>query len=345
MVVATALAAWYIQSSPFHASTSSASSLRWGILIAPVVSFLCLRSCGATQSAWARARTRTAVVSFASLFLLAAYFVWAGQPSLKHAQALAAAGQPEPALVELRALARSDPRAASMHDELRFASIESAPINSGDWNRLGPGDFANPEGLEKADAHYLTAMAEQVSKSLAKEHPEAAMQLVAAVPARLAEDARTQHLVRAANAGVAEKAWRIVEDSRLDLTDRLAQCPSLLEHASVAGGISEAGAAAEAEPIDVSVLEKTCESLRAKQAEQQQREEQRRAALEARKVREEAQRRQAEAVRRAAAERAWARAPLRCRDGSLSPTCVCGQSSRRGCCSHHGGVSGCSASR
>lgn len=38
----------------------------------------------------------------------------------------------------------------------------------------------------------------------------------------------------------------------------------------------------------------------------------------------------------------WATAPLLCRDGSLSPTCVCGQSSRRGCCSHHGGVAGCS---
>ena len=35
-------------------------------------------------------------------------------------------------------------------------------------------------------------------------------------------------------------------------------------------------------------------------------------------------------------------APLLCRDGSLSPSCVCGQASRRGCCSHHGGVAGCS---
>jgi hypothetical protein len=35
-------------------------------------------------------------------------------------------------------------------------------------------------------------------------------------------------------------------------------------------------------------------------------------------------------------------APLRCRDGTLSPSCICG-GSRRGCCSHHGGVAGCSA--
>lgn len=33
--------------------------------------------------------------------------------------------------------------------------------------------------------------------------------------------------------------------------------------------------------------------------------------------------------------------PLLCRDGTLSPTCVCG-GPRGGCCSHHGGVAGCS---
>lgn len=41
-----------------------------------------------------------------------------------------------------------------------------------------------------------------------------------------------------------------------------------------------------------------------------------------------------------AAARAWAYRPLRCNDGTVSPSCVCG-GSRRGCCSHHGGVAGC----
>lgn len=47
---------------------------------------------------------------------------------------------------------------------------------------------------------------------------------------------------------------------------------------------------------------------------------------------------------RAAAERSAARAnaPLLCCDGSGSPTCTCGHP-RRGCCSHHGGVCGCTA--
>lgn len=52
-------------------------------------------------------------------------------------------------------------------------------------------------------------------------------------------------------------------------------------------------------------------------------------------------RRRAEATRERAMRR-WSSAPLLCRDGTLSPSCVCG-GSRRGCCSWHGGVAGCSA--
>lgn len=44
---------------------------------------------------------------------------------------------------------------------------------------------------------------------------------------------------------------------------------------------------------------------------------------------------------RARRRRARQDAALMCRDGSLSPTCTCG-GRRRGCCSHHGGVRGCS---
>ena len=60
--------------------------------------------------------------------------------------------------------------------------------------------------------------------------------------------------------------------------------------------------------------------------------ERRRKAAEARKARQEARR-----------ERRMRRqyAPLLCNDGTLSPSCTCG-GSRRGCCSHHGGVAGCS---
>ncbi len=39
----------------------------------------------------------------------------------------------------------------------------------------------------------------------------------------------------------------------------------------------------------------------------------------------------------------WNNSPLLCNDGTRSPTCTCGRSSYRGCCSYHGGVDGCSA--
>lgn len=40
------------------------------------------------------------------------------------------------------------------------------------------------------------------------------------------------------------------------------------------------------------------------------------------------------------AVRRWHNTHVRCSDGSRSPSCTCGGSTR-GCCSHHGGVSGC----
>jgi len=52
--------------------------------------------------------------------------------------------------------------------------------------------------------------------------------------------------------------------------------------------------------------------------------------------------RQREEARQRQRMETWSMAPLRCRDGTLSPSCICG-GSRRGCCSHHGGVAGCSA--
>lgn len=66
-------------------------------------------------------------------------------------------------------------------------------------------------------------------------------------------------------------------------------------------------------------------------AREQARQKAERIAMEKQRRREEARR------------RSWAMAPLLCRDGSLSPTCLCGRGSYSGCCSHHGGVAGCSA--
>jgi len=42
-----------------------------------------------------------------------------------------------------------------------------------------------------------------------------------------------------------------------------------------------------------------------------------------------------------AAEEANAPKSVKCCDGTLSPSCMCGRASLRGCCSHHHGVCGC----
>lgn len=75
--------------------------------------------------------------------------------------------------------------------------------------------------------------------------------------------------------------------------------------------------------------------------------ERKRVAAEARKQRaaEQAEARKQRAAEQAEANKAarWGNSPLVCNDGTYSPSCTCGRDSYRGCCSHHGGVSGCSA--
>ncbi|KYF90183.1 hypothetical protein BE17_35260 [Sorangium cellulosum] len=80
----------------------------------------------------------------------------------------------------------------------------------------------------------------------------------------------------------------------------------------------------------------------------QRREDEERRRRELREAAEEKQRQMKEAaeerlrqMREAAEERREASLRVQCCDGSLSPSCLCGRSSYRGCCSHHGGVCGC----
>lgn len=80
------------------------------------------------------------------------------------------------------------------------------------------------------------------------------------------------------------------------------------------------------------------EEQRALVAAERERQQQARAAERERQQ----QRRAGERHRRAASEAPTDQAPrgLRCRDGTLSPSCSCG-GPHRGCCSWHGGVAGC----
>lgn len=65
------------------------------------------------------------------------------------------------------------------------------------------------------------------------------------------------------------------------------------------------------------------------------------AAEEAARARKQAAEEAARARAEAAEEAREANKHLLCNDGTRSPTCLCNRASWRGCCSHHGGVSGC----
>ena len=88
------------------------------------------------------------------------------------------------------------------------------------------------------------------------------------------------------------------------------------------------------------------EAIAEARARAEERERARQEALEEKRRRaEERAAKQKEIAKQRAEERrqrAYDYSPLRCSDGTLSPSCTCG-GSYRGCCSWHGGVAGCSA--
>jgi hypothetical protein len=98
--------------------------------------------------------------------------------------------------------------------------------------------------------------------------------------------------------------------------------------------------------LDIAALKKDLARAEREIVREEQRaqaEERRRLAAEERAERRRLAAEERTERRRAAKERSRQRgyAPLLCGDGTLSPSCTCG-GSRRGCCSHHGGVAGCS---
>lgn len=116
-----------------------------------------------------------------------------------------------------------------------------------------------------------------------------------------------------------------------------------------------------AEPAELFALRGSLQRDEVLLARLEQREAKQRAAIAAKEAAAARQREAAEARRQRAAEQAearalraaeraeanqaarWSSSPLVCNDGTYSPSCTCGRDSYRGCCSHHGGVSGCSA--
>ena len=339
--VALALALWYSTRGAFYAESWIATLLALGILALPAALLWSTRRLGAPQSPW-RARQRLAALCR----LLAITAVWlgviaAGEPSIGHARALIQGDRCDAALRELHALAARDGQgsdAARLHDAtlVEKASKDAAKLVG--WAHVRRDQFLDVRTVAQVDTLYFEAFERRVRELVVLGQASRAVKVTSEIPWRLGNDPRRSKLVRTANAGAAAERWEIVVSTHAPLAARIAACAATRQYADVAGTFETLAGRAEHDSASMEVsaafVISTCNQLAALQRRDAERDAARR---------EQQQRRERAAA--AAAERSWALAPLLCRDGTLSPSCRCGRGSYRGCCSHHLGVAGCSATR
>lgn len=285
-----------------------------------------------------------------------------GYPSLRRAQLLAEQGHGAAALHEAAACAdlRRDPdRCAELYDRLKLAEIRTTRIPEDAWRAAAERYYAEEVRLQAAkharELTLATALAYEAESRF--DELDALLQKVDA--GRLQEDSRFPELLarlhrrklaacfprldarcaskalsRARKAGIPDAGLagtrkegraafldvlaprlRTIRSSQ-PTSERLAACND------VEAGLEFLDVVVPDDPLRAEVLAKCQVASKAQQeAERRARE---------RELRNEARRRETQTS-----------IPLLCRDGTLSPTCVCG-GPRRGCCSHHGGVAGCS---
>jgi hypothetical protein len=256
------------------------------------------------------------------------------QPSIEHASTLEASGDLDSALLEYRAAAElgiDADEGKRRHDRTQLRMLEQDGDAAQVWSRLSALMLYAPESKSQADRIAVARFSSYVANVQARGELRPSLALLSSVPQhlQLAEplvDRRTF-----AYAEIAIQSWNTIT-SKTALAARLAACSEL----------TDALKALEREPssrFKVSAVEtsRACQRVQAEEAARI-RLETAAAATARRKAEQDLRSAQLRADREAAA---WANAPLLCRDGTLSPSCKCG-GSRRGCCSHHGGVSGCS---
>jgi hypothetical protein len=259
-----------------------------------------------------------------------------GGPSLEHARTLASRGRMEEALRESNAcfdLGREAESAGAFHDQLQLGKVRQAREPRQAWEAASL-PFLTAAGREQARAHAVDVTA-QASAALQEkgEFTESATVLDLA-PAEIRKIGPLGSLRRRVYFEEAQPLWKIIETRRKSLEDRVAACNDISPF--VQGLASLPARPDEDASLMPEEIEAKCQDLRAQRLKQIERERE----AEARAA--ERARRREEATRKAAWRR-WAYAPLLCNDGTRSPSCICGSSSHRGCCSWHGGVAGCSA--
>jgi len=362
------LAGWYSFRHPYFLSTVN-SLLLWGLVpllgisVFRPVSLLALpREKRHRAELW---RWNGPTIALLALTLVLGV---SGNPSVAHAAQLADAGRLANALTEASAciaVGRDTRRAASLHDTIRLRLVRGSPDAATAWKEANE-QFFTPQARQAAEQHALTLTTKETAGDLKSGSFEAAGTRLALVPERLKNHPQIRPLrfelaslparnciegfndhcaaqvfesltqagfteddlqplrKRADELGlpVIRKTWRTINSSRVPLEERLEACRKIEEPLRL---VTAVGTGTDV-PVVRAKLEEVCVGLRERQR-----------LLEERRQEREERARQAR-------QRAWAYAPLRCNDGTLSPSCICGQSSHRGCCSWHGGVDGCSVS-
>lgn len=363
-VVGLVVAAWYAGRHPYFA-TSPTAGLLW--LLVPALGLAGAVAALPLLGRRPEAPRRIALFTLPLLVLIGAGASSAlrHEPSLAHARERAARGDVESALLEAAALAdlTGDQAAAAFHDQLQLDRVLEATEPAGAWKAAGQ-PFYDDTARGRAERQALVvtvARVQSLQRDTEYAESDTVLALIPGEPReypgvrrlrlashlargrtcaeRRAPCARDQvraarregftveqlePIHRAAVAAVGPEltdGWRTIRSGR-PLEERLAACQTFrtpftfLDSLETPPGL---------EPVSRRDVAARCQDLERERSAREERA------------------RQREIAQREAARRAWARAPLRCRDGTLSPSCVCG-GSRRGCCSHHGGVAGCSAS-
>ncbi len=250
--------------------------------------------------------------------------------SLEHTRRLAREGRTSEALLEASAcasLGREAPEARIFHDEILSSQAEAIQNPAEAWNEVSR-PYLTASGRSRTVDHALAISVREAGALQKQGSFDAAAALVAQIPADVRGDERVRQIERTDHIHRAEELWDKIR-ARDSLAETLAACQAIQLYLE------------DLETSETSLtkvrVDAACASAEARQQQEiarHEREERRRQEAEER------ERRRAERAA-AAAQRGCELAPLLCRDGSLSPSCICG-GSHRGCCSHHGGVAGCS---
>ena len=257
-----------------------------------------------------------------------------GGPSLDHARTVVEQGRTEEALKELAAcseLGIDTNAAARFHDEIQLARARQARNPEEAWKAASL-PFLASAGREQARAHAVEVTFEAGAALQEKGEFGASAVLLDSAPVELV---RTEPLLGLRRRVYLEEAlplWKVIQSRRQSLEEKVEACRAIDPQIRALAALP---ASSEGVVLEKSEVEGICESIR----EQRLRQIERQREAEAREA--ERARKRAEAAQKAAWRR-WAYAPLLCNDGTRSPSCICGSSSHRGCCSWHGGVAGCS---